>query len=119
MTQIVVNGRRHLTSYSVWRAAVLVAIVLSASALVLAPFLFNEVKTAARANHDLTCSIGNLVTVVRDGESQVVGLGRAAAQLDYLTRIRDADCEYIESHPRIAGAIDEAINSLTERIGEP
>lgn len=96
----------------VWVARVVVALAV-VGALVYSSVLSHD---TVEANHNLICSIADLVTIGGQGRDGVKGgSDHAQAELDFLTGIRDANCEFIAAHPATARQIDAAITALTRQ----
>lgn len=86
---------------------------------ILAAFTFAAVqgRDATEANRQFTCSIADLVTIGGGAKDGVKGgTDHAQAELDFLTNIRDARCDFIESHPAAKRGINHAIRGLERRL---
>lgn len=115
-------------SYWLWRAMTVCATIVAAGALALAPYLFTTLndtvdsnERAIASNHNLTCALGDLVTIGGGSLKQAV-LGprpHVIAELEFLTTIIQANCRLIEAQPKVKAEIVRTIAYIKEFLNNP
>jgi hypothetical protein len=93
----------------------LVRLAAALAALALFAYGAKVSHDTVEANHNTICSIADLVTIGGGHDGVKGGGDHAQAELDFLTSIRDAQCEFIAAHPATERQIDAAIAALTRR----